>query len=276
MTLAFLSTPSCRRRLAGGLVLLSAGLALSCGGGAGENSAAVADADITVLMMGNSHSAANDLPGQLKAMLQAGLPGRTVGVTLAPGWMFLDERRADPASTALLRSRAWTVVVLQAQKYSTSGLHTYSTAEAEQWVQMARGVGALPVMFPEWPRRGVDETTRIHDLHVQIAQAQPACVAPVGQAWDLARQRHPALTLHAGDGNHSAPAGAFLTALVLLATASGASPLGVPELGNGVPADVQAALRQVAADTVLAHPPRRHCPDDPPLAAGPAARRGGA
>lgn len=257
------------------LGLVAALLGLSCGGGGAEPGGAAADADVTVLMMGNSHSAVNDLPGQLQAMLRAGLPGRSVRVTLAPGWLFLDERLADPASTALLRSRPWSAVVLQAQKYSTSGRFTYSTAEAEEWVRMARAVGALPVMFPEWPRRGVDETARIHDLHVQIAQAEPACVAPIGQAWDLALQRHPALTLHDSDGNHSAPAGAFLTALVLYATAAGGSPLTVPRLSNGVPADVQAQLRQVAADTVQSHPPRRHCPADLPWIPGPAAGRSG-
>jgi hypothetical protein len=258
-------------------VLALALLTGSCGGGSLTGDASVAtDADITVLMMGNSHSAVNDLPAQLQAMLRAGLPGRTVAVTLAPGWMFLDERLADPASTALLRSRTWTAVVLQAQKYSTSGRYTYSTGEAEQWVQMARAVGALPVMFPEWPRRGVDETDRIHDLHVLIAQAQPACVAPIGQAWDLAAQRHPSLALHDRDGNHSAPAGAYLTALVLYATTTGGSPLALPALSNGVATEVQADLRQVAADTVQAFPPRRHCPADPTLIPGAAKRRGGA
>ena len=249
-----------------GLALAATLLNLSCGGEATpEGTAAAADADVTVLMMGNSHTSSNDLPQQLRALLRAGLAGRTVNVTVAPGWHFLDERLADPSSKALLRSRAWTVVVLQAQKYSTTGLYSYSTAEAEAWVRMARSVGALPVMFPEWPRRGVQETDRIYDVHVSIAQQQPACVAPVGQAWDLALQRQPSLVLHASDGNHSTPAGAFLTALVLYATASGASPLALPELSNGVSSGVQARLRQVAADTVQAFPPRQFCPADPGL-----------
>ena len=42
-----------------------------------------------------------------------------------------------------------------------------------------------------------------------------ACVAPIGQAWDLSLARHPSLILHASDGNHSAPAGAFLAALLI-------------------------------------------------------------
>jgi hypothetical protein len=120
-------------------------------------------------------------------------------------------------------------------------------------------------MFPEWPRRGVDETQRIYDLHVSIAQREPACVAPVGQAWDLALARHPTLVLHDVDGNHSAPAGAFLAALVIAATMTATPPGALPHLPQlAIDADTQARLRAVAADTVAAYPPRQWCPGDPP------------
>jgi len=267
-----------RRAILAGL--LSALIGLGCGGSgpdaaspaaAGEQPVAPpaapppdSPADVTVLMMGNSHTSSNDLPQHLATMLASG-SGRSVSATTAPGWMFLEERLADAASTQLLASRRWTVVVLQAQKYSTSGQFVYSTREAQEWIRRARAVGALPVMFPEWSRRGIDETARIYDLHVSIAQAEPACVAPVGQAWDLAAQRLPGLALHAADGNHASPAGSYLAGLMLYATITGASPLGLPDQANGVAASVQAQLRQVAADTAQAVAPRRHCPSDIPL-----------
>jgi hypothetical protein len=164
---------------------------------------------------------------------------------------------------ALLRSQSWSFVILQAQKYSTSGQFQYSTAEAKALIRISREQRAVPVMFPEWPREGVDETQRIYDLHVAIAQAEPACVAPIGQAWDLALARDPALVLHAADGNHSAPAGAFLAALVLYATITGLSPLDLPALPQ-YPVDVatQATLRGIAAETVQTVPPRMWCPGD--------------
>jgi sugar lactone lactonase YvrE len=224
-------------------------------------------ADVTVLMMGNSHTAYNNLPQQLDTMLLAGLAGKAVATAEAPGWMFLDQRLADTPSMRLLASRRWSVVVLQAQKYSSSGQFSYSTSEAEELIRRARAAGALPVLFPEWPRRGVAETQRIYELHASIARAEPACVAPVGQAWDLAAQRHPGLVLHAADGNHAAPAGSYLAALMLYTTITGASPLALPDQDNGVPAAVQAQLRQVAADTAQSTSPRQHCPADAPLTA---------
>jgi hypothetical protein len=220
--------------------------------------------DIAVLMMGNSHTSVNRLPDTLATMLRAGHPGKTVVVAVAPGSLFLDERLAHGPSVALLRGQRWSHVVLQAQKYSTSGTRSYSTAEAEQLIRMARVSGAVPVMFPEWARLGIAETGTIYDLHVSIAVTEPACVAPIGQAWDRALARDPTLNLQASDGNHSAPAGAFLTALVLYATLTGGSPAAIPALDVvGVDEATQARLKTVATETVQAVAPRRMCPKDP-------------
>lgn len=245
------------------------GLLGACGGGggnaAGPGGPPAGGAGFTVLMMGNSHTTTHGVPAQLQRLLTAGLPGRTVDVSVAPGGLFLDERSVHGPSLALLGQQRWSVVVLQAQKYSTSGRFEYSTAEALGLVQAARAMGAMPVMFPEWARRGVAETGRIYDIHAGIAAAGLACVAPMGQAWDLALKRHPDLVLHAPDGNHSAPAGAFLTALVLYATLTGLSPLGLGDLAGPIDGAVQARLRQVVHDTVAEVSPYRHCPEDVPL-----------
>jgi len=254
-------------------------LLTACGGGDGGNSQPVTNpgtftpppqpapqpvmADITLLFIGNSHTAANNLTGMVVDMVRAGEPGKTVAAAMATGSPFLDEHLNNAQTMALLRGQTWSFVILQAQKYSVSGQFTYSTAEAKELIRISRGQHAVPVMFPEWPLRGVDETWRIFDLHVSIAQAEPACVAPIGQAWDLALARDPTLPLYAADGNHSAPAGAFLAALMLYATITGQSPLNLPPLPQ-YPVDVslQETLRGIAAETVQTVPPRMWCPGD--------------
>ncbi len=252
-----------------------------CGGGSGESvpapgpgtqspppaplppAPAPTVADITLLFMGNSHTQSNQLTDMVVDMVRAGRPGRTVAAAVAPGTAFLDEHLRNAQTMTLLRNQNWSFVILQAQKYSSSGQNTYSTEEAKELVRISRQQRAVPVMFPEWPRSGIDETARIYDLHVSIARAEPACVAPIGQAWDLALARDPTLTLHAADGNHSAPAGAFLAALVIYATITGNSPAGLPTLNQyAVDASMQQTLRGIAAEAVQTVPPRMWCPGD--------------
>jgi hypothetical protein len=245
----------------------------ACGGGGGGGSAAPAptvpptptpvNADIKVLMFGNSHTALNGLPEMLAVMIRAGRPGKTVAVVAADGYLTLDQRMDDSYSRALLASQNWNALVLQAQQYSSSGTVEYSTSDAVEWVRLARLKGSLPVMFPEWPRRGIDETARIYDLHVSIAKKQPACVAPIPQAFDLSFTRFPSLLLHADDGNHSNITGAFLAALVLYSTITGESPLGLPYFSQvPVSAEVQANIRKVVDDQVQLVSPRLYCPND--------------
>lgn len=243
----------------------------ACGGGSGDTQRGGATsgpppttADITLLFMGNSHTSFNDLTKMVADMVRVGKPGRSVASVEAPGWMFLEERVHDTPSIDLLNGQNWSFVILQAQKYSSSGQFDYSTEEAKELIRMSRARHAVPVMFPEWPRRNVDETALIYELHVSIAQTEPACVAPIGQAWDLALTRDPTLVLHDSDGNHSAPAGAFLAALVLYATITGSSPLDLPNFAQyPVNAGMQTTLRGIAAETVQTVPPRMWCSGDP-------------
>ena len=256
-------------RRAGALLL--AVFVTNCGGGGGDSSpppattprGPILEADISLLFMGNSHTSANNLPGMVAAIVRAARPGKTVRAVEAPGWMFLDERSTNTPSLELLREGGWAFVVLQAQKYSSSGLYDYPIDGAVSLVRMSRGVHAVPIMFPEWPRRDVNETQRIYDLHVSIAAREPVCVAPIPQAWDIALARNPALVLHAPDGNHSAPAGALLASMVIAATMTGVAPDQLGDIAEGgVEPAVQAKLRAAAAEAVRVHPPRQYCPAD--------------
>jgi hypothetical protein len=258
--------------LAFAAVVASAALLACSGGGASPAGSdpppppSPGAADITLLFMGNSHTAYHDLPGMVAAMVRAARPGRTVWQQQAPGSLFLEERANDPATLELLQNRSWSFVVLQAQKYSTSGMFDYPIDGAVDLARRARASRAVPILFPEWPRLGVPETQRIYDLHVSIARQEPACVAPIPQAFDLALGRHPTLVLHDRDGNHSSAAGAFLAALVIASTMTGFAPDALPGFPQfGPDAETQRTLRAIAAETVVTYPPRMHCPADPLL-----------
>lgn len=214
------------------------------------------DAEYSVLLIGNSHSSRGNLPGVLQQLIENG-SGASANVKSVGDWSFLAERLDDGKTQKTLESRRWTHVVLQAQKYSTSGRYSYPTDAAEEWIRRSRSVGAQPILFPEWARLDNDEEAgRIHRLHMGIAAREPACVAPIGLAWEIALHASPDIRLHERDGNHANRTGALLTAFVLYAAITGNSVEELPERRiRGVPADTQARLRTAAEQAVSLAPP---------------------
>src|SRR5215218_3060493 len=120
------------------LAIVAVLLVAACGGSSSTSAppppppVVVIRADVSLLFMGNSHTSHHDVPQMVAQLVRAARPGKAVEAVEAPGSMFLEERLADAATLALLQGRTWSAVVLQAQKYSSSGEFSYSTAEAEE------------------------------------------------------------------------------------------------------------------------------------------------
>ncbi|NND46594.1 MAG: hypothetical protein HKN55_02915 [Woeseiaceae bacterium] len=207
-----------------------------------------------VLLIGNSHSSRGGLPDMLETLLEADGGNKSAYVKAVGHWAFLAERLNDDVTQKALDSRRWTHVILQAQKYSTSGRYSYPTDAAGEWIRRVRERGAQPILFPEWARREhPEEFLRIQRLHLKIASRDLALVAPVGLAWELMRDTHPDIVLHASDGNHANRQGALLTAYVLYSSMTGQSPAELPYTEmRGIPEDTQAVLRSAASKAIRA------------------------
>ena len=100
----------------------------------------------------------------------------------------------------------------------------------------------------------------MHQLHLDIASRESACVAPIGLAWEVSLVNNPDIVLHAPDGNHSNLNGALLTAYVLyeVITTEPASEL-TDQNNLGIDASFQRRLREVASQVVQEHPAQ--CPE---------------
>lgn len=201
-----------------------------------------------VLLMGNSHASA--LAPVLAQLLTLGQPGKTTDLQLSSSPGFLDERVSDGVSAQLLESEQWTHVILQGQKYSTTGTLTYPTDAAEYWIRGSKEQGATPIMFPEHPRHGNTwEAKNLWDLHTGIAVRENTCVAPVGLVWDEVKFRDPSLVLHMIDGNHASRTGTLLTALVFYPIITGRPVESLPDLSAF---DIDPAAEQIMKEAVSA------------------------
>lgn len=212
--------------------------------------------DFEILFIGNSHSSLNNLPDIVGQLIETGVPEKKANTANAPGWGFLSDRINDSVTQKTIDERAWTHIILQAQKYSTTGQYSYPTTAAEEFIRRIKTKNATPILFPEWPRRGnFEEGMRVHLLHLSIAATEPACVAPIGLAWDLAIARHSNIKLHAQDGNHSNLKGALLAAYVFYETITTQKANELPYIESiNVSAEEQKILREIASEIVAANP----------------------
>lgn len=169
--------------------------------------------EISVLFLGNSHSA--PIPKLLAAIYAKKQPSVKTKFRTAPSFGFLAQQVKSKKTTDMIKSGNWDYVVLQAQKYSTTGKYTYPTDAAIELAEMAQAAGSKVLMYPEWSRKGVpDEYARIRKIHDGIAKETGARVAPIGECWNAAIDEYDIDGLHASDGNHASNLGSYLNACV--------------------------------------------------------------
>ena len=178
----------------------------------------LSQADIRLLLVGNSHTHSQELPQRIVKLIEFANPGKRVAArTVSVG--FLDDALRDPNMAQLLKEHPWNAVVLQAQKISSSGRYTHSTAEGVDLAKQARALGLSVFFYAEWGLKGsVDSTARTDRIYRDMAQASNAILIPVGLVWEEVLRQSPNLELHDFDGNHQSAVGADLTALVIAST----------------------------------------------------------
>jgi len=187
-------------------------------------------ADLAILLIGNSHVQAGD-PGQrmVECFARAESSASVYLDACAIGNGYMENHLQSDRTLAAINEGGWDVVVLQGQKYSTSGRYSYPIDACVEIGQRIASGGARVILFPEWGQMGNQgEARRVQSIHEEIAPRIPATIAPVGLAWDIAIARNSLLRLHASDGNHSSDLGGYLTGLVLYTAISDRDPRGLP------------------------------------------------
>lgn len=222
------------------LVLAACGL-----GPAGPGGRSAGDADVAVLFIGNSLTAANDLPYMLEELLEMGGIEDAVVEAVAFGNFGLEDHWARGDASSRIAEGGWDVVAMQQGPSATEGrpsLLQYSALYADQ----IRAVGAEPALYMVWPAliRFFD-FDGVSDSYATAAAQVNGILFPAGEAWREAWAVDETLQLYAADDFHPSLLGTYLAALVMYEQLSG-------NRADGLPATIPTPAGNVALSADMA------------------------
>ena len=235
-------------------VLAAAFLVLAAGGCGGTE--AREQQPLRLLFVGNSLTAANDLPAAVAAIAdEAGRRPLEVHM-VAPGGVSLEEHWASTGARDLLAPGRWDAVVLQQGPSSLPESRAHLRAWAERWAREVRAHGARPALLMVWPEAArASAMPAVIDSYADAAAGSGAVLLPAGAAWRAAWRRDPELELYGDDDFHPSELGTRLTALVVYAGLTGASPAKLPIAS--VPEETARILRAATSEALAAARTRR-------------------
>jgi hypothetical protein len=251
--------------LAAAIVLAGALGATGAAEAGGESVEGLQPAPLRVLLVGNSYSRFNDLPGMLERMAASVPDGPALSVDMAfKAGVGLDTHWKRGIARRMIRRGDYTHVVLQGHSRAVFDAPHALVDYATRFSREIDEAGARPVMFATWARHpssslyvlGKDARTplemqsRIDAMYGAAAEGGGAEVAAVGDAWLIAIARRPRIGLHRGDASHPTPTGTYLAACVLYGTLTGVSPERIGYAPRKVTPGVLPLLRAVAAEVV--------------------------
>jgi len=223
---------------------------------------------VRILLIGNSYTAGT------RAALNLLLKDSKAEATyITPGGCTLEKHLGNAATTDVVRTIKWDVVVLQEQSQMPSlpgEFRESFDAGAAKLAALVKASGARPVLYMTWGRRDGDKKNpevnpdyatmqdRLSEGYRTAGAANGMLVAPVGEAWRRAWAADATLgaALYKKDGSHPSAKGAYLSACVLHAVIFGGDAMALPQ-GKGVTAEEAALLRKCAQEAVAAERARQ-------------------
>jgi hypothetical protein len=200
-----------------------------------------------VLMIGDSLTYYNDLPGLLQQMSALEQAPIYIEKITAP-YRSLEAHWAAGAAAERVRQGHWDYVILQefSRKPVTDPIG--SRASIRKFAEAAARAGAKTILFENWTRAGHDDDYEaMQRTYRTAAEENGATLAPIGPAWNAARAQRPDIQLLLDD-RHPTDAGTYLAAAVLYDTIyhKKSSALPASLLGPKLSADETKALRAFA------------------------------
>lgn len=201
---------------------------------------------VRVLFIGNSLTAANDLPGMVEAVAAQldGARSLTCRAVALPDYG-LEEHWNDGRALRTIRDGSWTHVVLQQGPSSLESSQTVLRAMAKRFAGAIAPSQARLMFFGVWPPRArLSFQDAVTTSYARAAKDVGGVLVPVGEGWRAAWRRDATLPLYSGDDFHPSPMGSYLGALMFAQRLTGRSPVGAPSPSSSS----HRALREVRVD----------------------------
>lgn len=198
-----------------------------------------------VLFIGNSYTSVNKLPDVFAEVVKSAGYKVPVIKSATPGGQTLKQHlTVQPKSLALIDEGKWDIVVLQGQSQEPAlaevspAIRTDFVDSAAALCQRVRAKSPqVRIVFYQtwarhpdlWSSKGKDGNTaagkdpaemqaRLRLWYGNVAKANDALVAPVGDAWERNYQSKQPYRLHVADNSHPDFNGTYLAALVMYKT----------------------------------------------------------
>ena len=210
-----------------------------------------------ILFIGNSLTAANDLPGIVEAFARSTIgPAVTCRAVVFADHSLEDHWARGDAARAIAEGR-WSMVVLQQGPSALPESQVLLREFTKRFDGLIRKAGARTALYMVWPSKArAQDFDGVSASYAAAAKDVGGVLLPAGDAWRAAWQRDPSLQLYGPDGFHPSPLGSYLAALVVFQGVTGRAPAGLPgtvRVASGttiVVPPAQAALFQEVTSTI--------------------------
>ncbi len=218
----------------------------------------------SILFLGNSYTAANDLPMMTSKVTQS------MGDTLiydsnAPGGYTLQGHSSNAASIAKIQQGNWNYVVLQEQSQLPAfpdgqvATDVYPYAQALDSMIKASNPCAQTVFYMTWGYKngdpnncagwppictyeGMDSMIRLR--YMTMAADNQSLISPVGAVRRFIRANFPNIELYTPDNSHPSVAGTYAAACCFYTILFQKDPTNIPFTPDGIAAPDAANIRQ--------------------------------
>ena len=203
------------------------------------------EAVIRVLFIGNSLTAANDLPAMVQRLAAAAGARIEYQAIARPNFSLEDHWNDGEARRAIARG-GWTFVVLQQGPSALPESRRLLIDYTRRFDAAIRAAGGRSALFMVWPsRQRAPDAAGVSRSYTDAARDVDAVLCAAGDAWQAAWRADPRFPLDGPDGFHPSPLGSTLAAIVIVEALTGRT---VASAGlNDLPPDRRRILLEAAS-----------------------------